>query len=101
MTSSTRELPRQVMVTLFLVLSVGPLALLAYFSVSLASEAVRHRVKDSLAAEASLSALYVREELQGLAEVDQSFARRPVLIRALAGVRGDMTWRRSGAILSS
>ena len=88
MTANTRELPRRVMVPLFLVLSVGPLAMLAYFSVTLASEAVRHRVKDSLAAEASLSALYVREELQGLAEVNQSFARRPVLIRALAAGPG-------------
>ena len=64
-------------------LSVGPLALLTYFSVTLSSDAVRHRVRESLSVEASIAAQYVRQELRGLAEVDQSFARRPVIVHAL------------------
>ena len=82
------EFPRQAVVTLFLVFSLGPLVLLAYFSITLASDAVRHRVTESLRVEASIAALYVRQEMLGLAEVDQSFARRPILIDALSRGRG-------------
>jgi len=85
MNSRITELPRQMVVVVFLVLTLGPLALLAYFSISLASDAVRHRVRESLRVEASIAALYVSQEMQGLGEVDQSFASRPVLIRALSG----------------
>lgn len=81
---------------LFFVLSVGPLALLTYFSVTLSSDAVRERVRGSLAVEASIAALYVRQEMQGLTEVTESFARRPVLVRALRGEQRPTTGRPSG-----
>lgn len=87
MASRLTELPRRAVVTLFLVLSMGPLLVLAYFAISLASDAVRHRVTESLRVEASIAALYVRQEMLGLAEVDQSFARRPILINALSHPR--------------
>jgi len=83
MRSRLTELPRSVLVGVFALLSVGPLALLTYFSVTLSSDAVRHRVRESLSVEASIAAQYVRQELRGLAEVDQSFARRPVIVHAL------------------
>ncbi len=85
MRSRLSELPRSVLVSVFSVLTMGPLVLLAYFSVSLSSDAVRQRVRESLQVEATIAALYVRQEMQGLAEVTQSFARRPVLVRALRG----------------
>jgi len=77
------ELPRPAVVGVFALFTMGPLALLTYFSVALSSDAVRNRVRDSLGVEASIAALYVRQEMQGLAEVTESFARRPVVVRAL------------------
>jgi len=62
-----------------------PLGLLSYFAVDLGGRAVDRRVKENLTTSASISALYFREELRGLAEVDTSFATRPSLVEALAG----------------
>ncbi|MEJ7787101.1 MAG: sensor domain-containing diguanylate cyclase [Solirubrobacteraceae bacterium] len=83
------DLPRRAIVVLFLLLSLGPLALLAYFSVTLATDAVNERIRDSLRIEASISARYIQQEMQGLAEVNESFAHRPVLVRAMSGGPGN------------
>jgi signal transduction histidine kinase/DNA-binding response OmpR family regulator len=76
-------LPRRALVFLVFGLSVASIALLAFFSVRLATNAVTDRVRDNLRSSSSLSALYVSEQLRGLAEVDAAFASRPSLMRAL------------------
>src|ERR1700752_469816 len=69
---------RRLLVALLLALGLVPLALLAYVSTHMASNAISDRVRENLASTATMSALYVNEELRGLAEVDQSFANRVV-----------------------
>jgi PAS domain S-box-containing protein len=60
------------------------LGLLAYFAVSLSTDAVDRRVKASLQNQASLGGRYVASELAGLGDVVESFAGRPSLRRMLA-----------------
>jgi signal transduction histidine kinase/DNA-binding response OmpR family regulator len=78
-----RPLPRRALVALVLGLSVASIALLAFVSIRIATNAVLDRVHDNLRSSSSISALYVSEQLRGLAEVDASFASRPSLGRAL------------------
>ncbi|MBD0349216.1 MAG: PAS domain S-box protein, partial [Thermoleophilia bacterium] len=69
------------------VLSLVPLAFLAYFSVSLAADAVRREVDKRVASTASLSAEVVRSELVGLASLVDAYAQRPTLVRSLSRAR--------------
>ena len=62
-----------------------PLGLLAYFSLTLAGDAVRREVERRVASSSALSAQVVREEMLGLSNVVGSYAGRPSLIGALDG----------------
>jgi signal transduction histidine kinase/DNA-binding response OmpR family regulator len=75
---------RGTLVGALLAAGLVPLALLAYFATSIASHAMKEHAEESMRASAAMSALYVNEELRGLAEVDEAFADRPHLVRALA-----------------
>jgi signal transduction histidine kinase/DNA-binding response OmpR family regulator len=70
---------------LFAVLSILPLGLLAYFSLSLASDAVHQEVESRMSSAAALSAKVIGEELEGTADVVDSYAKRPSLVAALQG----------------
>ncbi len=69
---------------MFLLLGLIPLGVLGWVSTRTAENAVRHRVHESLRSSAALAALDVREQLTGLAEVDESFATRRSVVRALS-----------------
>jgi signal transduction histidine kinase/DNA-binding response OmpR family regulator len=70
-----------------LILGLVPLALLSYYAIRTSSEAISDRVRDNVEATAAMSALYIDEELRGLAEVDESFANRLYLRAAVSGRR--------------
>ncbi len=82
-------LSRQGIVLLYLLLSLGPLFLLAYFSVRLGGDAVRVHVQAHLVDLARANALYVRQNMQDLGDLVDSYTNRPPLVAALAG--GDPT----------
>jgi signal transduction histidine kinase/DNA-binding response OmpR family regulator len=68
---------------LFVVAAAAPLTLLAYFSLTLAGDAVRREVERRMTSSAALSAEVVRGEMTGLRELVESYAKRPSLIDAL------------------
>ena len=72
------------------VLCIVPLALLAYFSVRMSGQAVSKEVRARLSTTAAASAVSIEQEMEGLAELVDSYAERPVLIEALTarGKRG-------------
>lgn len=76
-------LPRRALVALVFGVSVASIILLAFVSIRVATNAVTDRVHENLRSSSSIGALYVSEQLRGLAEVDASFASRPSLIHAL------------------
>src|SRR5439155_14917902 len=80
---------RWVLTAVLIVIGLVPVGILAYLSTNMAADALRHRVDESMQGSAAMSALYINEELRGLAEVDESFANRPFFVRALAS--GDST----------
>jgi signal transduction histidine kinase/DNA-binding response OmpR family regulator len=66
-----------------------PLVLLTYFSLRLATDAVRGEVEARLESSSALSATVVGDELRHLAELTDSYARRPSLARAMDRARTD------------
>jgi signal transduction histidine kinase/CheY-like chemotaxis protein len=68
---------------IFALVSIVPLAFLTYFSISLASDAVRRDAKERMSLTAALSAEGVRQEMQGLKGIVESYAARPSLVGAL------------------
>jgi PAS domain S-box-containing protein len=68
---------------IFALVSIVPLGCLTYFSISLASDAVRRDAKERMSLTAALSAEGVRQELQGLKGIVESYAARPSLVRAM------------------
>jgi signal transduction histidine kinase/DNA-binding response OmpR family regulator len=81
---------------IFALVSVVPLGLLTYFSISLASHAVEREVKARMSSTAALSADVVRQELNGLTQLTQSYAARPSLVAAL---RDDTRTQAESALL--
>jgi PAS domain S-box-containing protein len=71
------------LIGLFALLSAVPLALLAGLSSRLAADAVRREVETTLRSATSLSAVAVEHELQGLAELVDSYGTRPTLVAAM------------------
>jgi len=69
------------------VLTLGPLALLAYFSLDAATGVVRDREKTHLQAEVDLGAAYIAGEMGGLREIVESYAHRPTLVNSLTDTR--------------
>ena len=84
------------LIAALVVLCLAPLGLLTWFSLSLSAEAVRGQVDARVQNTASASAVYVKEQMDGLAELVDSYARRPSMIRAM---RQPGT-RRNGAIIA-
>src|SRR5712691_2770812 len=72
------------LMAVLVVLAMVPLALLAYSTVRLSTGAVNKEVRARIRSSASLSAGALQKEMQGLAEVVESYARRPTLIAALS-----------------
>jgi signal transduction histidine kinase/CheY-like chemotaxis protein len=68
---------------IFALVSVVPLCLLAYFSISQASSAVEREVEARVVSTSALSAEVVREEMVGLKVLVESYASRPSVISAL------------------
>ena len=77
----SRLSPRQ-LGAIFAFVSVVPLCLLAYFSISLASSAVEREVEARVSSTSTLSTEVVREEMEGLKGLVDSYAARASLIAA-------------------
>ncbi len=71
------------LVGLFVLLSLAPLALLAYSSTTLADDAVSKEVTGRLHTTATVSVVVLEREMHGLVELVQSYAQRPHLVAAL------------------
>src|SRR6266545_1026961 len=85
---SRSSFPVRRLTAVFALLSIAPLALLTYFSLTLATHAVHREVETRMSSDASMSAEVVREDMEGLKQLVASYARRPSLISSLAdGVR--------------
>jgi hypothetical protein len=67
----------------FVLVSMVPLALLTWFSVSLSTKAVRGQAEARVRDTAASSAVAVGQEVDGLAELVRSYAQRPTLIAAM------------------
>jgi hypothetical protein len=78
------RLPIGWLIAVSVTLGAVPLALLTYFSVTLADDAVRHEARARVASTAAISAFAVRNELEALAELVRSYAQRPFLVSAIA-----------------
>jgi signal transduction histidine kinase/CheY-like chemotaxis protein len=72
-------------VVLIGLVSLLPLALLAYASSRLASDAVREETESRMVATATITSRLMAEELSGLAALVDSYANRPTLVAALGG----------------
>ena len=70
------------MVALFVLVGLFPLAALAYLAISIATDAVTRQTNQHLSLSASVSAVYVGEQLQSLEGVVTSFAQRRDLLAA-------------------
>jgi PAS domain S-box-containing protein len=78
------RLPIRRLAVLFAVLSFVPLALLAFLTVRLASEALEQEVEARVRSTAEASGVAIQKEMQGLLEVVSSYAHRPTIIGALS-----------------
>jgi nitrogen fixation/metabolism regulation signal transduction histidine kinase len=67
----------------FVLVSMVPLALLTWFSVSLSAKAVRSQAEARVRETATSSAVAVGQEMDSLAELVCSYAQRPSLIAAM------------------
>jgi hypothetical protein len=79
------------LLAVLVLLGLAPLALLTFFSLSLSAKAVRGQVDARVRNTATASAFYVREQMDGLADLVGSYAQRPALVadmRRPAAVRG-------------
>ena len=77
------RLPLGRLVALFAVVTLAPLALLAYLSVHMSGDAVRQEVDNRVKATAAVSSVFVQQEMNGLAELVNSYSQRPGLVEAL------------------
>ncbi len=71
-------------VTLFALLCIVPLALLTYSTIHLADGAVVEEVNSRMQTTAAVTSVLVQERLQAVVDLTASYARRPILIAALA-----------------
>ena len=87
MTARLNNISRSRLRVLFVLLTLGPLALLAYLSLTISTAVIRDREKTRLQAEVGLSAAYIEREMAGLREIAESYAHRPTLVASLSGGR--------------
>jgi PAS domain S-box-containing protein len=71
------------LIAALVLVSMGPLALLTWFSVSLSTKAVRGQAEARVRNTATASAVYVSQQMDSLAELVASYAQRPALISAI------------------
>jgi PAS domain S-box-containing protein len=71
------------LIALSMLLSLVPLVLLTFFSVSLSTRAVGREARARVGSTAQVAALSIHNDLQGLRELVHSFAQRPSLIQAV------------------
>ncbi len=78
-------------IVLFALLTGGPLALLAYFSLTLGQEVVREEVEGTLDSTVAATGAFIEQHLMALKAIAESYASRPVLrrstLRNAAGMR--------------
>jgi len=70
-------------VLVFVVLSLGPLAVLTFSSITIADRAVHDQVVARLQTKSEMSGLLVEQEMQSVAEIVRSYATRVLLARSL------------------
>jgi PAS domain S-box-containing protein len=87
-TRSASRVQTRRLIGLFVLLSVVPLGLLAFFTLRVSSDALEREAKARVRSTAEASAVAIQNELQGLADVVESFAARPTLLEALANPSG-------------
>ena len=75
-------------VLVVVLLGLAPLGAVAFLVEDRATEAVRREARTSLASSASLTALFVSEQLRGVEEVVVSYSRRVRLLEALTAPGG-------------
>ena len=71
------------LIGLFMLLSLVPLALVTWFTVRKASDAVTDEVMARVRSTAALSGVAIQKEMQGLGELVESYAKRPNLLAAI------------------
>ena len=71
------------LIALSMLLSLVPLVLLTFFSVSLSTRAVGREASARVGSTAQVAAVSIHNDLQGLRELVHSFAQRPSLVRAV------------------
>jgi PAS domain S-box-containing protein len=71
------------LIAALVVLCLAPLGLLTWFSLSLSAKAVRSQVDARVQNTASASAVYVKDQMDGLAELVGSYAKRPSMVGAM------------------
>jgi len=84
MTARLNNISRSRLRILFVALTLGPLALLAYFSLDISTDVIRDREKTRLQAQVDLSAAYIEREMAGLREIVESYAHRPSLLSSVS-----------------
>ncbi len=71
------------LLALFVLLSLMPLALLTYSSITLSERAVRREVDTQLRSTSDMSVAFLEQHMGSLVELVNSFSQRPALIAAL------------------
>jgi PAS domain S-box-containing protein len=94
--SRLSKLPVAGLAALFAGLSLGPLALLTYSSQNLTTKAVSGEVKARVRATSAVSAVFLQQQMESLAELTESYAERPLLASALG--QGDPNRRDAQAM---
>lgn len=79
------ELPIKRLVAVMLVLTLGPLALLAYLTVTLATDAVTREIEARVRSTSGVAASLISDRFGNLVELVDSYADRPSLIEAMQG----------------
>ena len=90
------RLPVRRLITGLVLVSMGPLALLTWFSVSLSTRAVRSQAEARVRDTAISSAVAVGQEVDSLAELVRSYAQRPTVIAAMGQPQGGHNRRMIG-----
>jgi PAS domain S-box-containing protein len=80
---SSSDLPIRRLLSLFVLLTTVPLALLTWFTLRVASDALEREVKARVASTADVGAVAIQKEMDGLRKLVESYAQRPSLVGAL------------------
>ncbi len=78
-----RRRPTLRLISLALLASLVPLAVLTYFTIYLAERAVVDEVEARVQTTAAVTSVLIQEQMEGLADLTTSYGNRPILIAAL------------------